>query len=160
MQGGTSTVASHLLPATFPHLGRNDRAVANADLRRHGCGIVILVRNTFDGTQMTTRLARTLALSGLYGMAAAVVMSRVSVVWGGLLLILSFPLVFRSEERVSLSALFISFAIAWPVVLALGSPIVWDPDALPTTFVSGFVPLALAAATVLVVRSRSRRQVE
>jgi hypothetical protein len=87
-------------------------------------------------------------------MAAAVVDSRVGVLWGGLMLILSFPLVFRSEDRVSLSALFLGFAIAWPVLLALGSPIVWDPRALPATFVSGFVPLTFAAATVLVVRIR------
>jgi hypothetical protein len=104
-----------------------------------------------------TRRVRTLVLSGVYGVAAAIVISGIGPLWGGLLLILSFPLTFRTEERVALAALFLGFSIAWPLLLALGAPIFFDRGSLPVVFVSGFVPVVLAAATVLLIRVRKPR---
>jgi hypothetical protein len=98
-----------------------------------------------------------LVLSSLYGVAAAVVISLIGPIWGGLVLILSFPLAFRTEERVGLSALFLGFSITWPLLLALGAPIFVVEGFSPIVFVSGFVPIALAAATVLLIRIRKPR---
>ena len=100
-------------------------------------------------------LRRELVSAG-YGIGSAVLIAYISPLYGGLIVILSFALVFRSAERVSLVRLFAAFTVAWCVVLAAGVGVIPTmTESGPGWAIAGFVPVALAGMTVLVARARS-----
>ena len=96
-------------------------------------------------------------LSTLFGIGAAVLIAVIGPLYGGLLVILSFALVFRSAERVSLRWLLLAFTVAWCIVLVAGIGAIRNlpSDSTLPWAIGGFVPLALSAAIVLVARART-----
>lgn len=91
-------------------------------------------------------------LGCLFGVIASAVMALVGPLWGGLVVILGFPLVFRREDRISLAALFWAFSLAWALFVLVGAPAALSREQLPAIFLAGFVPVALIVATVLIAR--------
>lgn len=99
-------------------------------------------------------------LSALFGLGSAVVVGLVGPLYGGLVLLLAFPLVFRTASRVAPAWLLATFGVAWLLLLATGvAPIVQNsPDAAGFWLAVGLVPLALAGAIVGVARLRQPRR--
>src|SRR5438876_8511956 len=97
-------------------------------------------------------------MSILFGIGSAIVIGFVGPLYGGLVVVLSFALVFRSAQHVSLRWLFLGFAVTWVAVLAagLGAIRTVPPDNALGWAVAGFVPLVLSGATVAVARARMR----
>lgn len=116
------------------------------------------VSSTFDSDPGSTR--RRAMVSALFGVSSAVIMGIVGPLWGGLLVILLFALVFRSEDRVSLASLLSGFGLAWAIVLVMRVGVTgYDaPSSTPVWAVAGLVPIALSSATVVLARWRSRRR--
>jgi hypothetical protein len=95
--------------------------------------------------------------SVLFGLGSAVVIGLVGPLYGGLVLVLAFPLVFRAAIRVAPAWLLAAFGISWLLLLATGTaPFVrnslTDGGGLWTTI--GVVPLALAGGILGAARFR------
>jgi hypothetical protein len=96
-------------------------------------------------------------LSALFGLGGAVVVGLVGPLYGGLVLVLAFPLVFRTASRVAPAWLLATFGIAWLLFLVTsGAPTLRNSpaDAAGFWLAMGVVPLALAGAIVGAARLR------
>jgi hypothetical protein len=97
-------------------------------------------------------------VSTIFGVGASVLIAFTGALWGGLVVVLSFALVFRSAERVSLRWLLLGFTVAWCIVIAAGIGVIRNmpPDSALVWAIAGSVPLVLSATTVVVARARTR----
>lgn len=98
-------------------------------------------------------------ISILFGLGSAVVIGLVGPLFGGLMLLLAFPLVFRTTKRVAPAWLLAAFGISWLIVVATGTGAfvrnseMLDNRALLTAL--WVAPLVLAGAIVATGRVRS-----
>ena len=95
------------------------------------------------------------AVSAVFGILAAVAVALFGSLYGGLLVVPAFALVFRRAERVAAASVLAAFAAAWIVLVVAGVPSFPEDDTAVLVVVAGFVPIAISLATVLVVRLQS-----
>jgi len=97
-------------------------------------------------------------VSVLYGVGSAVIVGLIGPLYGALILILSFPLVFRRAANASVEWLLTAFAVSWVAVLAARPPLIDNApaDVSPLWIGTGVVPLVIAA--LLAIRPLWRRQ--
>jgi hypothetical protein len=93
-------------------------------------------------------------LSFAFGIGAGLLVGFLGPLWGGLIVVMSFPLVFRAPGRVDLLRLFVGFAPVWLLLVIVGTNATTSASPLneAALAVVGFVPLALSTATVLLLR--------
>ncbi len=98
-------------------------------------------------------------LSVLFGLSSAVVIGLVGPLYGGLMLVLAFPLVFRTPSRVAPAWLLATFGTSWLTLVVTGTgafvrnSLMLDNGAVLTAI--GVAPLVLAGAIVATGRVRS-----
>lgn len=112
---------------------------------------------TTASTERRTDPRPNAALSVAFGVGAGLLIGFLGPLYGGLVVILSFALVFRAASRVDLRWLFLGFTPVWILLLVLGTNA--TTSVLPGNQLAlgamGFVPVALSAGTVLLVRARA-----
>jgi sulfite exporter TauE/SafE len=98
-------------------------------------------------------------LSTAFGIGAGLLLGFAGLIFGGLIVILAFALVFRTADRVAIPWLLASFTSVWSVLFAVGTDAIVSlkADAPLLGFVTGFVPLGMCVGMVLLARARSRR---
>lgn len=105
------------------------------------------------------RIDRKRLISILFGLGSAVVIGLVGPLYGGLMLLLAFPLVFRTATRVAPAWLLVAFGTSWLTLVATGmgafvrNSLVLDNGAVLTAL--WVAPLMIAGAIVAAGRVRS-----
>jgi hypothetical protein len=94
-------------------------------------------------------------VSAAFGFAAGLIVSMIGPLYGGLIVVMSSALVFRTEDRVAVRRVSVAFVASWLASLALGMTAARLSHQPLAVVAIDAVPIVLVVAMVILARQRS-----